>query len=116
MTRITFLLAGSALLACAAVVEDAPLAEPHEAGPVVATLELRDRQLTIASTGDGVRYDVTDASGTRPHLTLEQLEAFAPELAAIVRSASARHGLGLDARLDASVGNGSASGVGWAGR
>jgi hypothetical protein len=108
MTRTSFLLAGSALLACAGAVEDAPIAEPNEAAPVVATLQLRDRQLTIASTPNGVRYDVVDAGGMRSHLTLEQLEAFAPELAELVRSAAAARG--LDARLDASAG------MVWAGR
>lgn len=104
MIRILSVLAGSAVLACAAAVEDAPVVEPEEVAPVIATLELRDRRLTVASTSSGVRYDVTDAGGTRAHLTIEQLEAVAPELAELVRSASAR------SALDASVG------IGWAGR
>ena len=110
MTRITFLFAG-ALLSCAAAVQDAPVAEPDATAPVIAILLLRDRELSIASTSVGVRYDLKDESGTRSQLTLEELEAFAPELAELVRSARA----GLDARLDAQVGVGSA-GVGWAGR
>ncbi len=108
MIRTSLLFAGSVLLACAGVVEDALIAEPSDVAPVVATLELRDQRLTIASSANGVRYDVADAGGTRSHLTLEQLEAFAPELAELVRSASAAHG--LDARLDASAG------MVWAGR
>jgi len=120
MTKSVLLLAGGALCACAAAVEDAPVAEPDDAAPVIATLQLRDHQLTIASTTVGVRYSVTDSSGTRSQLTLEELAAFAPELAELVRSASARAGLRfVDARLDARLGNvgaGSEPGVGWAGR
>jgi hypothetical protein len=124
MTRIMLLLAAGALCACAAALDDAPVAEPDDAAPVIATLQLRDRSLSIASTTAGVRYGVTDSSGTRAQLTLEELAVLAPELAELARSASARAGLGLDARLgfgldarlDANAGSGSEPGVGWAGR
>lgn len=124
MTRIMLLLSGGALCACAGAVDDAPVAEPDEAAPVIATLQLRDRQLTIASTSVGVRYNVTDSSGTRAQLTLEELAVLAPELAELARSASARAGLGLDARLgfgldarlDDRAGSGTEPGIGWAGR
>jgi hypothetical protein len=68
---------------------------------VVATLQLRDGELTISSTSSGVRYDVADNTGRiRSQLTLAELEAFAPELGALVRSASVQRKPGLDARID----------------
>lgn len=116
MSRTLLLLAAGASCACAAaVVEDAPLVDADSAAPVIATLQLRDRELTVASTASGVRYGVSDSSGTRSQLTLDELEALAPELADIVRSASARAGFGVDARLDASVVSGSEPAL-WAGR
>jgi hypothetical protein len=128
MTRSMLLLTGGALCACAAAVEDAPIAEASDAAPVIGTLQLRDRELMIASTAVGVRYSVSDSGGTRAHLTLEELAAFAPELAELARAASARAGLGIDARLgigarlehgfgaEHGAGAGSEPALGWAGR
>ena len=98
------------LAACAGATEEGPIAEaPEEPGPVIAIFELRDRKLTISSSsgasdqrGSGVRYEVTDAVGqTYSQLTLEELEAVAPELAKLVRSGTASHS--LDARLESTA-------------
>ena len=103
MLRLAFLLVSGAsfLGACAGAVEDSPVTALSAPAPVVATLQLRDGELTISSTSRGVRYDVADDTGRiRSQLTLEELEAFAPELGELVRSASARRQPGLDARVD----------------
>jgi hypothetical protein len=91
--------AAALLSACSSSIDEGPGAEPPVT-PVVATLLLRDRRLTISSTPSGVRYEVADAVSTRSQLSLEELEAFAPELGELVRTASARRQPALDARLD----------------
>jgi hypothetical protein len=101
MVRIALSIACVLFSACAASVGESALADPPLAAPVIATLQLRDRQLTISSTSSGIRYDVAEPSGIRSQLTLDELEAFAPELAELVRTASARLGSEPDARLDA---------------
>jgi hypothetical protein len=92
------------LAACAGVVEDRVVPETPEGRPVVATLHLRDRELTISSTGSGVRYDVKDGSGklVQSQLTLDELAVIAPELAEVVRSAAVRADLTPGQYLDAS--------------
>lgn len=105
MSRSSWSIASVALLAaCASVVEDRVVPETPEGRPVVATLQLRDRELTISSTGSGVRYDVKDASGllVQSQLTLDELAEIAPELAEVVRSAAVRADLGPGQYFDAS--------------
>ncbi len=119
MLRLVFLLASgvSFLSACAGVVEDSAATAPSGSAPVVATFQLRDGELTISSTSSGVRYDVADDTGRiRSQLTLEELDAFAPELGALVRSASARRQPGLDARVDGPIRQQQPADVVWGGR
>jgi hypothetical protein len=59
--------------------------------PVVATLHTKDSELTITGTGDGVRYSLVDADGTRHDgLTLAQLEAYDRNLSEVVKFAMAK--------------------------
>jgi hypothetical protein len=77
--------------------------------PVVATLHTKDSDLTITGTGEGVRYSLVEADGTRHDgLTLAQLEAYDRNLSEVVKFAMARTHLGnpvpevtplLDARI-----------------
>jgi hypothetical protein len=71
----------------------------------------------MSSTSGGVRYDVADATGrVHSQLTLEELEALAPELGALVRSASAQRQPGLDARVDGSSRQQRPADIVWSGR
>jgi hypothetical protein len=59
--------------------------------PVVATLHTKDSDLTIIGTGEGVRYSLVDADGTRHDgLTLAQLEAYDRNLSEVVKFAMAK--------------------------
>jgi hypothetical protein len=115
MARIALSVVCVFFSACAAAVGESALADPPVAAPVIATLQLRDQQLTISATSSGIRYDVAEPSGIRSQLTLDELEAFAPELAELVRTASARLGSGPDARLDTAAATDPGV-VPWAGR
>jgi hypothetical protein len=99
------------LVSCAGVVnENAFLEEPGES-PVIGTLQLRDRGLTITSTEEGVRYRITDGLDTSALLTVEELEARAPELAEVIQSATAARQLRLNGRVEEQLAPASRAGL-----
>jgi hypothetical protein len=68
-----------------------PSGSPVAGAQVIATLHTKESDLTITGTGDGVRYSLLEADGTRRDgLTLEQLEAYDRNLSEVVKFAMAK--------------------------
>jgi hypothetical protein len=117
--------AAGMLLSCAGTLADPPTStEDQEVSPqevsaqvltprhdpsgaaVIATLRTRDRELTILSEGGSMRYALLDSAGVSKSLTLDELQAYDPNLFEFVKTAMARASAGVlgatfvDARVE----------------
>jgi len=112
MSRTSRWVALASVLACGCAVEKAddaegtlPEAVQDSRGlPVLATLHTKDSELTILGRGGEVRYSLLDAEGERhDDLSLEDLQAYDPNLYEVVQHAMANAGRAgtpfVDARL-----------------